>query len=163
VPLRQCTTASTTTDAREKALTRTLTGTLVFLGTSTLALDAESSASDGRKARGPANAGEESGDGAATAGAAAVAADASSKEDGEAIAVLKRAHELLKAETAAIAATPSGRPDGPVVLNVVGGEGRGVEEVRRQTARVLDTLSEAYAGNRRWEQARWASQIASAD
>lgn len=92
--------------------------------------------------------------------AATVAADTSSKEDGEAVAVLERAHELLKAEMAAVAGTPSGRQGGPAVLNVAGGGSRGVEEIRRQTAQVLDTLSEAYAGKRRWEQARWASYIA---
>ena len=68
--------------------------------------------------------------------------------------MLKRAHEILKAETAVIPATKSGQQSGSPVTNLTGGESRGVEEVRKQTAKVLDTLSEAYAGKRRWEHAR---------
>lgn len=55
---------------------------------------------------------------------------------------------------AAISAAAPGQQSVPAVSNLTGGEGRGVGEVRKQTAQVLDTLSEAYAGRTRWEHAR---------
>lgn len=81
----------------------------------------------------------------------------SSKEADEAINVFKRAHEMLKAETAAMAAAePSQKGDSAGVYSAVG-ESRGEADVRKQTAKVLDALSEAYARERRWERARYAS------
>lgn len=82
--------------------------------------------------------------------------DRSADTDNEAIEVLKRAHEILKAETAAMAETavPGRPPGGSNLVNLAGGGVREEGEVRKQTAKVLDTLSEAYARGRRWEQAR---------
>eukprot|EP00752_Nemacystus_decipiens_P013903 g12341.t1 len=159
---RSSTPSSPTDDARKAALTRTLTGTLAFLGTSIVALEADPGANGGGNAGG---ATDKSGAGksadTATGGtdSAAVEADDSPKDDGdEAVRVLKRAHEILKAETAATVAVNPGQLGGVSVTNLTGGESRGVDELRKQTAKVLDTLSEAYAGKRRWEHARSAAE-----
>ncbi|CAM9855220.1 unnamed protein product [Scytosiphon promiscuus] len=175
------TSSSPAAEAKKAALTRTLTGTLTFLGTSLLALGAQSTGGDGKAS---VNGGERDRGGAgSTPGATsegmadstgpvtgvaregkepnaeAKPVDGSTKEDAEAVEVLRRAHEVLKAETAAMAETAaSGRRTGLDVVNLAGGGTRGEKEVRKQTAKVLDTLSEAYARGRRWEQARSAAE-----
>lgn len=144
------------------ALTRTLAGTLAFLGTSAVALEANPSANvdgGGGTTSGAAKAGAVNGAGEATAGATDAGAPGGSptEDDGEAVRALKRAHEILKVEMAGIAAAAEAAPGqqgGSAVSNLTGGERRGVGEVRAQTAKVLDTLSEAYAGKSRWEHAR---------
>ncbi|CAN0296932.1 unnamed protein product [Ectocarpus fasciculatus] len=163
------------TEGRITALTRNLTGTLAFLGTSLLALEVQPSANDRSNSTattssdgvtpGPIKEGAEK----VTAAAPGYtcddkgpirtdsAAEGSSKEAGEAIDVLKRAHEILKAETAAMAAAGPGQKGGSAGVYSAVGESRGEADVRKQTAKVLDTLSEAYAREKRWERARCVS------
>eukprot|EP00903_Cladosiphon_okamuranus_P020524 g18841.t1 len=150
--------------ARITALTRTLTGTLAFLGTSIVALEANTGANDSGTTGSPTKAGEGKGTDTATdtttnaAVAAPEAGGSPEVDDDEGVRVLKRSHEILKVEMAAIAATKPDQENGSAVTNLTGGESRGVEEVGKQTAKVLDTLSEAYAGKRRWELARSAAE-----
>ncbi|CAM9673778.1 unnamed protein product, partial [Hapterophycus canaliculatus] len=153
-----------TAEARKTAMRRTLTGALTFLGTSLLALGAKStgggskaSTLGGERDGGgggitPGSTGEVTADGIDPAKASpredgeptvAAAAAGGSSDDDEAVKVLKRAHEILKAETAALAETAvPGRPAGSDVVSLAGGGIRGGGEVRTQTAKVLDTLSE---------------------
>ncbi|CAM9612394.1 unnamed protein product [Ectocarpus sp. 12 AP-2014] len=168
-----------TSEGRLTALTRTLTGTLAFLGTSLLALEVQPSANDGSNSSTTTTT---SASGGVTPGAIKEAAEkvtaaapgfscddkgptvvdsaaaGSSKEADEAIDVLKRAHEMLKAETAAMATAGAGQKGGPAGVYSAVGESRGEADVRKQTAKVLDTLSEAYGREKRWERARSAAE-----
>lgn len=148
--------SSPTAEARITALTRTLAGTMAFLGTSIVTLEASPGANDGDPTKAGAGNGTDTTPDATDAGAAA--GGSPKEDDDEAVRVLKRAHEIFKIEVAAIAAAAPDQNSGSGVLNLTGGESRrGVEEVRKQTAKVLDTLSEAHAGKRRWEHARCVS------
>lgn len=103
--------------------------------------------------------GERPPDLAATAAAVtAGAVDGSPKEDDEAVQVLKRAHEILKNELAATAAVAPGQESGSAVVDLSRGGSRGEGEVEKQTAKVLDNLSEAYARGKHWERARCVTQ-----
>lgn len=95
----------------------------------------------------------------AAAPAAASPAQAGVSEVGEeAVDVLKRALEMLRTEAAApAAASTAGVEAARAEVSSAVGIDRREEEVKEQTARVLDALSEAYARHRRWEQARCAA------
>ncbi|CBJ49219.1 expressed unknown protein [Ectocarpus siliculosus] len=166
------------TEGRITALTRTLTGTLAFLGTSLLAPEVQPSANYG--SNGSSTTTTSSGGvtpGVMKGGAEKVTVPApgfscddkgpivadsgeagSSKEADEAIDVLKRAHEMLKAETVAMATAGPGQKGGLAGVYSAVGESRGEADVRKQTAKVLDTLSEAYGREKRWERARLAAE-----
>ena len=108
---------------------------------------------------------------AAAAAAAVVAAAPASVSElyEEAIHVLKRALGMLRTEAAAMEAAAAATSavdaaperafvaagvDGTAATSHDGGVDRREEDVKAETARVLDALSEAYARVRRWEQAR---------
>lgn len=155
--------SSPITEARTTALTRTLTGTLAFLGTSIVALEANPAPNDGGNGGGITRGATKDAAGGGTDAATdaknpATTAKADESPGGddedEAVRALKRAHGILKAEEAAIAAAAPGQQSSSAVSNLTGAESGGVGEVRKQTAKVLDTLSEAYAGKGRWELAR---------
>lgn len=95
---------------------------------------------------------------ASAATAAAATVDGNSKGNDEAVQVLKRAHEILKIEMAANAAAAPGQQGDSAVLDLSGGGSRGEGEVKKQAAKVLDTLSEAYARGEHWEHARCVMQ-----
>ena len=100
----------------------------------------------------------ESADSAAAASpVTASAAQVGVGEVDEAIDVLKRALGMLRTEAAALAAASTAEVEAARagVSSAVGIDR--TEEVKEQTARVLDVLSEAYAHQRRWEQARCAA------
>eukprot|EP00904_Undaria_pinnatifida_P005497 jgi/Undpi1/2077/HiC_scaffold_12.g05463.m1 len=101
----------------------------------------------------------ESADSAAAASpVTASAAQVGVGEVDEAIDVLKRALGMLRTEAAALAAASTAEVEAARagVSSAVGIDR--TEEVKEQTARVLDVLSEAYAHQRRWEQARSAAE-----
>ena len=142
-----------TAKARVTALTRTLTGTLAFLGTSIVTLEAN----PGADGSGSGTTGGPTAEPAATAEAGVSPEDDDDDDDDEVVRVLKRAHDMLKVEMAAVEEAEPAVQSDSAATNLTGGESRGVEEIRRQTAKVLDTLSEAYASRRHWEQARCGS------
>ncbi|CAM9780067.1 unnamed protein product [Ectocarpus sp. 4 AP-2014] len=164
-----------TTEGRITALTRTLTGTLAFLGTSLLAPEVQPSANDGSTTTTTKTGGVTPGVIKEAAEKVAVptpgfycddkgpivadpAAAGSSQEADEAVGVLNRAHEMLKAETASMAAAEPGQKGSPAGVYSPVGESRGEADVRKQTAKVLDTLSESYGREKRWERARSAAE-----
>ncbi|CAM9309703.1 unnamed protein product [Laminaria digitata] len=163
-----------------KGLTRTLTSSLVLLGTSLLALDRQSkngtngtSASEGTAGSvggggdgDSARPGSEGESGTVAGGSGGV------QDAAEAVHVLKRALEMLRIEVVASAAAAAAVEPVPESASVAagvegaavapqdGGIDRSEEQVTAEAARVLDALSEAYGRAERWEQARSASELA---